>query len=76
MQKPEVVKIGTRLTKWHTAWFEAPSLGIRLWSRGTDAGLDDGPKSAMAFSGWHARVFASMECRRGLFAPAGDSSLE
>ena len=30
MQEPEAVKIGTSLTKWHTAWFEAPSSGIRL----------------------------------------------
>ena len=31
----------------------------------TDASLANETKSAMAFSGWHARFFASMECRRG-----------
>ena len=31
----------------------------------TDASLANGTESAMAFSGWHARVFASMECRGG-----------
>jgi len=31
----------------------------------TDASLANGTESAMAFSGWHARVFASMECRSG-----------
>ena len=30
VQEPEAVKIGTSLTKWQTAWFEAPSAGIRL----------------------------------------------
>jgi hypothetical protein len=39
-------------------------VGVAL-PRATDAGLDSGSKSAMAFAGWHARVFASMECRRG-----------
>src|SRR5271166_7131149 len=31
----------------------------------TAASLAHGTESAMTFSGWHARVFASMECRRG-----------
>src|SRR5271157_239766 len=31
----------------------------------TDASLANGTESTMAFSGWHARVFASMVCRRG-----------
>jgi hypothetical protein len=37
----------------------------RLTDRPADANLANGTKSAMAFSGWHARVLASMECRRG-----------
>src|SRR5208337_4345066 len=37
----------------------------RLTDRPADASLANGTKSAMAFSGWHARVLASMECRRG-----------
>ena len=39
-----------------------PEPGILLL---TDASLANETKSALAFSGWHARVFASMECRRG-----------
>ncbi len=31
----------------------------------TDARVANETESAMAFSGWLARVFASMECRRG-----------
>ena len=31
----------------------------------TDASLANGTESTIAFSGWHARVFASMECRSG-----------
>ena len=37
----------------------------RLTDRPADASLANGTKSAMAFSGRHARVLASMECRRG-----------
>ena len=37
----------------------------RLTDRPADASLANGTKWAMAFSGWHARVLASMECRRG-----------
>src|SRR5208283_2188690 len=40
-----------------------PAAGTPLFS--TNASLANETKSAMAFSGWHARVFASMECRRG-----------
>ena len=36
----------------------------RLTDRPADVSLANGTKSAMAFSGWHARVLASMECRR------------
>ena len=37
----------------------------RLTDRPADASLANGTKSARAFSGWHARVLASMECRGG-----------
>ena len=37
--------------------------GTPLFS--TDASLVNETKSAMTFSRWHARFFASMECRRG-----------
>ena len=37
--------------------------GTPLFS--TDASLANETKSAMTFSRWHARFFASMECRRG-----------